>query len=359
VGRAPVLRRGPIPCPYEVGGRASEEVRFPVPQGRGSRCSEERRLPCPGRGGAPDAPKSSGFPVPMVPCARCSEERRLPDSAEAVPPMLRRAPIAVPRGLGFLAYEAVGSGQFEMGCPMLRRAPGSLSRGVGCPMLRGASGSLSRRGRARGAPKSAGCRAPLRSCARCSEELRLPYPGGTKRAVLRRAPSAKSRWPGALPRRAGDGCAKKRFQCDDAPIRRSGPPRHRAHSAVGGRSSRHCHVKPPDGSGAEAPIPKWAIKPPSRAGSAPDDRDEAQPAARRRPLKFRGRNHGASVLLRPHPPKWADVRARRNLAKQPTSRLCSADESVVTSRRCQRPATRSFHGLSSPLQGPCYSAPAW
>jgi len=65
-----------------------------------------------------------------------------------------------------------------------------------------------------------------------------------------------------------------------------------------------------------------------------------------------------SRALRPHPPRWADVRARRNLTEQPTSRRCSADESVVTSRRCQRPVTRSFHGLCVPLQGPARSAPA-
>jgi hypothetical protein len=67
---------------------------------------------------------------------------------------------------------------------------------------------------------------------------------------------------------------------------------------------------------------------------------------------FRCRSGGASFALRPHPPKWAGVRARRNLTEQPTSRLCSADESVVTSRRCQRPATRSFHGLCFPFKVP-------
>ena len=52
--------------------------------------------------------------------------------------------------------------------------------------------------------------------------------------------------------------------------------------------------------------------------------------------------------LRPHPPRWVGVRACQNLTEQPTTRRCSADESVVTNRRCQRPATRSFHGLSFP-----------
>jgi len=93
-------------------------------------------------------------------------------------------------------------------------------------------------------------------------------------------------------------------------------------------------------------------------GSTPGDRGEALAAARRRPWGFRGRSRGVSVALRLHPPKWADVWARRNLTEQPTSRLCSADESVVTSCRCQHPATRSFHGLCGPLQGPACSVPA-
>jgi len=127
------------------------------------------------------------------------------------------------------------------------------------------------------------------------------------------------------------------------------------------------------GTGAEAPASPREIAPqvpvpehrrrdgnrtPAGAGIAPDGRSRARPAARRRPPGFHGRSRGASFALRPHPPRWADDRARRNLTKQPTSRLCSADESVVTSRRCQRPVTRSFHGLCVPLQGPAHSVPA-
>jgi hypothetical protein len=175
-----------------------------------------------------------------------------------------------------------------------------------------------------------------------------PVPGGTRRAVLRGAPSAPCRWPGVLPRRAGDGCARKRSRCGDAPIRRSGPPRHRAHGAGGGRSSRLCHVKSPPRCRCRSADAWRTIKPPPGAGSAPDDRDEALPVTRGSPTGFRSRSRGVSVALRLHPPRWADVRARRNLTEQPTSRLCSADESVVTSCRCQRPVTRSFHGLCSP-----------
>jgi hypothetical protein len=51
--------------------------------------------------------------------------------------------------------------------------------------------------------------------------------------------------------------------------------------------------------------------------------------------------------------------ARSNLAVQPTSRRCSADESVVPHRRCQRRDTRSFHGLcSSPRSIKLRSVPA-
>jgi hypothetical protein len=41
----------------------------------------------------------------------------------------------------------------------------------------------------------------------------------------------------------------------------------------------------------------------------------------------------------------ADPSRRR---ERPTTGPCSADESVVSFRRCQRPDTRSFHGLCSP-----------
>jgi hypothetical protein len=99
------------------------------------------------------------------------------------------------------------------------------------------------------------------------------------------------------------------------------------------------------GMGNQAPVedwlnPRWSLqRTPMATRRLPDG-------------AYRCRSRGASFALRPHPPKWAGVRARRNLTEQPTSRLCSADESVVTSRRCQRPATRSFHGLCFPFKVP-------
>ena len=261
-GGVPCLRRGPVPCP---GPRW------------GAWCAEARLVPCPGWGGGPDAPRSVGFPVPVgrgsrcpegrrLPCpvetgSRCPEGRRLPDSAEAVHAGLRRAPFAVPRGPGFLADEAVDMAVPRWGAVPPKRS-GSLSRvRGGVPRLRRGPVPCPGWGGGPGAPKRAGFPVPVRPCSRGSEELRWPCPGevvrpvprraplavprGTKLAVRRGAPSALSRWPGVLPRRAGDGCAKKKFRCDDAPIRRSGPPRHRALGRVGGRSSHPSLVKLP------------------------------------------------------------------------------------------------------------------
>jgi hypothetical protein len=128
---------GPVPCqrgrglwPGEMGGRSSEEVRFPVsvrwgvdpPKRVGSLSRRDGRL---------DSPTSIEFPVPVRPCARCSEERRLPYPVEAVRAVLRRAPVAVPRWNG------------------------------------GAR-----------PPKRAVVPVPVERGSRCSEERRLPGPGG-------------------------------------------------------------------------------------------------------------------------------------------------------------------------------------
>jgi hypothetical protein len=186
-------------------------------------------------------------------------------------------------------------------------------------------------------------------------------PGGTGMG-LRRAPpdawdralEAENTAPVALSGGPGftrslervDGCARKRFRCDDAPIRRSGPPRHRAGNATGGRSHRPRCASSPCSASAEAPAPRWAIEPPNRASSTRVGRSRERPADRpRAAARTPQPKPRVPFTLRLHPPRWAGVGARRNLTKQPTSRLCSADESVVTSRRCQRPATRSFHGL--------------
>jgi hypothetical protein len=61
----------------------------------------------------------------------------------------------------------------------------------------------------------------------------------------------------------------------------------------------------------------------------------------------RGRSHGSLVDHRRRRRGNAIDRVRSNLVTQPTTRPCSADESVVPHRRCQRRDTRSFHGLCS------------
>jgi hypothetical protein len=335
--RRAVLRRAPVALPQGRGaipGRGPGPVGWGAPGLRGGPGSLSRR------DGGPAAPKSFGFPVPVEPCKRCSEERRLPCSARPCARCSEERRLPCPGGPG-ACQRGRGLRPGRDGGPILRRGP--------VPCL----GET-----VRGAPKSAGCRVSVELGHPSSEEGGRPGPGwnearGAPRSAVCQVPMA-----GSPATQGGDGCARKRFQCDDAPIRRSGPPRHRAHGADGCRSSRHGQVKSPRRCRCRSADAAMAIEPPPGAGSAPDDRSEALPAARRRLPGFRGRSHGVSVALRPHPPRWADVRARRNLTKQPTSRLCSADESVVTSRRCQRPVTRSFHGLCGPLQGPARSAPA-
>jgi hypothetical protein len=216
-------------------------------------------------------------------------------------PSLRRGPVSLSRAepSARSSEELHSPCSCEMGCPRLRRAPSSLSRWRVAPS----------------APRGAGCRPPVRRSARCSEERRLPYLGGThppseevgrcpgwnrargapksavcpmpgtERTMLinkRRLPCPG--WPGVPTLSGGgDGCARKRCRCDDAPIRRSGPPRHRAHSAVGGRSSRRCSVKLPcecrcrsaDAAGGNRTPRGVGVTPTGCAGGGPVDRPKA------------------------------------------------------------------------------------
>jgi hypothetical protein len=156
-----------------------------------------------------------------------------------------------------------------MGGSRLRRAPGSLSREANARRSEERCGPWSRVARRptlrrapRAAPRWPGpcLEAGRRSRAgrRASEEVDLPAARGTGRrtpeeAVLpapprptREAPKSSARLPVVvLPVRAGDGCARKRSRCDDAPIRRSEPPHHRSRFRAGHRSFRPLHVKPP------------------------------------------------------------------------------------------------------------------
>jgi len=138
---------------------------------------------------------------------------------------------------------------------------------------------------------------------------------------------------------------------DEALVRRGGPPLHRARGEqVTGVSCPTARNHPEHSAEAPGPVGRsdhrgCRLGPLGRAQAVPAAPAEAG-------VPGHGRSRGRLLAWRPHPPRRADARVRRNLTKQPTSRLCSADESVVTSRRCQRPATRSFHGLCVPLQGP-------
>ena len=182
-----MLRRAPGSLFRWSGGPdAPKSAWFPVPVGRGSRCSEERRLPCPEWGGGPDAPKSSGFPVPMRPCARRSEECRLPCPSEAVRAALRRVPVAVPRWVGVLPTKPWSLAVSRWGAAPPKRS-GSLSRWNGGP----------------DAPKSSRFPVPVRSCARPSEECRLPCLGEVVRPALRRVPLAVPRGTGPRVLRRG------------------------------------------------------------------------------------------------------------------------------------------------------------
>jgi len=72
-----------------------------------------------------------------------------------------------------------------------------------------------------------------------------------------------------------------------------------------------------------------------------------------RPSWPRPRPRAADRACKPpaRAPESAASRPRRVrffIAEQPTSRPCSADESVAPTCRCQQAAARSFHGLCSP-----------
>jgi hypothetical protein len=97
-------------------------------------------------------------------------------------------------------------------------------------------------------------------------------------------------------------------------------------------------------------VPGGAIKPlPGRAWARQLLRSlgtAGHPRVVVRPPRGRGRE---SLRCTPSvPPRWVRREGSSKSAKRPTSRPCSANESVVSCRRCQRNDTRSFHGLCSP-----------
>jgi len=111
------------------------------------------------------------------------------------------------------------------------------------PVGRGRASRRGRRSRAgRRASEEVDLPAARGTGRRASEEVDLPVPP----RPTREAPKSSARLPVVvLPVRAGDGCARKRSRCDDAPIRRSGPPRHRSRFRAGHQGFQPLHVKPP------------------------------------------------------------------------------------------------------------------
>jgi hypothetical protein len=223
----------------------------------GAQCSEERRLPCPGGRGS----------LPTRPWALAGS----------------RWGAAPPKRSGSLSRWS--------GVPRLRRGPVPCPGEVVRAALRRVPVAVPRWNRAMRPPKRPSDLVPVEPSSRCSEERRLPCPGGR------------------VPCRVGRGTGVRRRGFNTMMLRSAeADPHVIEHTARSGAEApvsamRNCPV----GAGAEAPPPLQTIEPPPGAGSAPDDRDEALPAARRPPPGFRGRGHGVSVTLRPHPPRWADV----------------------------------------------------
>jgi hypothetical protein len=202
-----------VPCPGGVGGRSSEEIRFPVPVGWGAIGSEEPPVPCPGgtrrprlrrapvarsrRGGARGAPKSAVCPAP--------EGRGTHPGWGGRPSAPRSWRFPVPARLAFLARVERGGRGLRGGPVFLLRwggvpsAPKSFRFPV--PVRRGARGSEELRllcpGEVGGRPsEEVRFPAPVRRGARRSEELRLLCPGEARLAAPRGVPSAWPRWAG-------------------------------------------------------------------------------------------------------------------------------------------------------------------
>jgi hypothetical protein len=150
--------------------------------------------------------------------------------------------------------------------------------------------------------------------------------------------------PGAAgsPRRPAGVC--RRPARDEAPIRRSGPPRHPGRARTTGEPvAQRARGRVRDG--AEAQTRRGGGAPSGRHGPQGGEGQATRPAPKRRWMPSGGRSRGHPPRARITEVSRADPSRRR---EQPTSRRCSVDESVVSRRRCRRDDTRSFHGLGSP-----------
>lgn len=113
-------------------------------------------------------------------------------------------------------------------------------------------------------------RGPLPSCCSCpvpsepqpKPRIIQPPPAETGRGRSTRHPEGNC---DPEPQRERERTRKKKFRYDDAPIRRSGPPRHRAQTAVKSRSSQSLSREITSvTAGTEAPTKTRAIEPPQR-----------------------------------------------------------------------------------------------
>jgi hypothetical protein len=190
-------------------------------------------------------------------------------------------------------------------------------------------------------------RRPLPSCC-----YRLARASRRRSDDLIRHPAARGRrgWSarGGAPKSAGRVDTRRVIRLDDAPIRRSGPPRHRARGAPRRRSARGSRAGP--------------TRPGSAPKRQPGSRDRATagfgiPAVRSDPLAasedaVRGvlwpkprhcRSGSAS-----HSPKRADAGPSNPSQSGQLQGLAPLTSPLWSCRRCQQRDTRSFHGLCSP-----------
>jgi hypothetical protein len=118
-------------------------------------------------------------------------------------------------------------------------------------------------------------------------------------------------------------------------------------------STRTREVRAPAPPPRSKHVPRYARQP--RRTSHPDERGMSL----LRITGGHGRRSGRAArcaVANAGEPAGGRASSSKHLAKRPTSRPCSADESVASHRRCQRGDTRSFHGFC-PLQGPRPTAP--
>jgi len=181
----------------------------------------------------------------------------------------------------------------------------------------------------------------------------------SRAASLRPLPSCRchsisSRRPRPMRRRCDPVHGDPTLPSDDAPIRRGEPPLHRSRRCAGRRGGRAAACRQPGSrasldpglpgaGGARRRRPALEVESPERLG--PDER-ASQVGSRANPGPCRGRSALEGWPRRRMPlPESAFGAAP---AEQPTTGLCSVDESVATHRRCQRRVARSSHGLCSP-----------